>query len=324
MAEPGRRFPDRGVVALTGATGFIGQYLLRELAARGFRMRALLRRPSGLSNGIGAAIIGDLQKPLNMAAALSGVDAVVHTAGLGSAMSGMPEDDYRAINTEATRRLAEAARRAGVRRFIFLSSIRAQCGSWSDAVLTEKLEARPTSAYGRSKLAAEQALADLDIDWVALRLATVIGPGARGNIGRLLQAAASPYPLPLLGLTAKRSLLSIDSLVAAVETVLTTPDALGRPLLVVDAEALSVAEMIAEIRTGMGRRPGLFYVPPRLVRAACAAVKRPELFELAGRPLVADPAELRKIGWMTNGSPREALRALGRQAADSLRGDQKR
>ncbi|WP_163616173.1 NAD-dependent epimerase/dehydratase family protein, partial [Klebsiella pneumoniae] len=87
-------------------------------------------------------------------------DAVVHSAGLAHAMSGAPEDDYRSANTEATRRLAEAAERAGVRRFVFLSSIRAQSGPSAPAPLTEADTPLPTDAYGRSKLAAEQALAE--------------------------------------------------------------------------------------------------------------------------------------------------------------------
>src|SRR5262245_65848799 len=95
-----------------------------------------------------------------MSAALADVDAVIHSAGLAHAMSGLPEDDYRVLNTEATVGLARAAQRAGARRFVFLSSIRAQSGPTADHVLTEDLAPAPTDAYGRSKLAAEQGLAE--------------------------------------------------------------------------------------------------------------------------------------------------------------------
>src|SRR5215472_15103648 len=114
------------LLALTGATGFIGQYLLREMPKRGHRVRALLRRPVSLPLETAGAVIGDLARPQNMSAALAGVDAVVHSAGLAHAMSGLPEDDYRLLNTEATIGLARAAQRAGAKRFVFLSSIRAQ------------------------------------------------------------------------------------------------------------------------------------------------------------------------------------------------------
>src|SRR5436190_7239696 len=138
------------LLALTGATGFIGQHLLRELPKRGHRLRALLRRPAGVPIAAASAVIGDLARPRNMAAALKGVDAVIHSAGLAHAMSGIPEDDYRIINTEATIGIARAARRAGVRRFIFLSSIRAQCGPAADIVMTEAVEPAPTDPYGKS------------------------------------------------------------------------------------------------------------------------------------------------------------------------------
>ena len=149
-----------------------------------------------------------------MSQALAGVDAVIHSAGIAHAMSGVPEDDYRLLNTEATIRLAQAAQRAGARRFVFLSSIRAQCGPVEDEVQTESIEPKPIDAYGRSKLAAEQGLATLDIDWVALRPVLVYGPGVKGNMAELIRLARSRLPLPFGGLTARRSLLSLDNLVA--------------------------------------------------------------------------------------------------------------
>src|SRR6266536_2972446 len=101
--------PAMPLIALTGGTGFIGRYLLRQLSKRGYRLRVLLRRPSVL--------------PAECASAVVGADAVIHSAGVSHEMSGLPEDDHRALNTEATIGLARAAQRAGVRRFVFLSSI---------------------------------------------------------------------------------------------------------------------------------------------------------------------------------------------------------
>src|SRR3712207_856370 len=106
------------VIALTGATGFIGRHLLRELPKQGYRIRVLLRRPAEVPPEASSAVVGDIAAPQNMAAALRGVDAIIHSAGLAHAMSGRPEDDYRAINTEATLGLARAAERAGIKRFV--------------------------------------------------------------------------------------------------------------------------------------------------------------------------------------------------------------
>src|SRR5205823_156702 len=96
---------SKPLIALTGATGFIGKFLLRELPKLGYRLRVLLRRPSALSMESASAVVGDLARPQNMAAALADVGAVIHSAGLAHAMSGLPEDDYRMLNTEATIRL---------------------------------------------------------------------------------------------------------------------------------------------------------------------------------------------------------------------------
>jgi len=285
------------LLALTGATGFIGQHLLRELPKRGYRLRVLLRRPTAVPTWTSSAVIGDLARPQNMSSALAGVDAVIHSAGLAQAMSGVPEDDYRVINTEATIGLARAARRAGAKRFVFLSSIRAQCGPTADTVLTEAIEPRPTDAYGKSKLAAERGLAELDIDWVSLRATLVYGPGVRGNMAQLMRLARSPFPLPLGSLRARRSLLAVENLSAAIEAVLATPGTLRRPFIVADPQALTVAEMIAAMRHALGRRPNVFPLPATLLELLLRAAGREDIYERLSGSLVADPSALMSIGW---------------------------
>jgi len=300
----------RPLVALTGATGFIGQCLLRELPKRGYRLRVLLRRPSTVAMESASAVVGDLARPQNMAAALADVDAVIHSAGVAHAMSGVPEDDYRMLNTEATIGLARAAQRAGARRFVFLSSIRAQSGPAAEEVLTEDLAPRPTDAYGRSKLAAEQGLAELAIDWVALRPVLVYGPGVKGNMAQLLRLARTPYPLPRGALAGRRWLLALDNLVAAVEAVLNAPGPLRRPLIVADAEPLTIPDMITAMRRGLGRRAGLIPVPPRLIEAALRTAGWSEIYQRLAGSLVADAAALRRLNWAPSVSTREGLAAL--------------
>jgi nucleoside-diphosphate-sugar epimerase len=304
------------LIALTGATGFIGRHLLRELPRRGFRLRVLLRRPTELPAECASAVVGDLARPMNMAAALADVDAVIHSAGLAHAMTGVPQDDYRVLNTEATVGLARAAQRASARRFVFLSSIRAQSGPTAPHVLTEDLPAQPTDAYGQSKLAAEQGLATLDLDWVALRPVLVYGPGVKGNVAALVRLARTPYPLPLGGLAAKRSLIAVDNLVDAIETVLSAPAPLRRPLIVADAEPLTVAEMIAALRAGLGRRPGLIPVPARVLALALGAAGRAEWYERLAGALVADASALGALGWAPRIAPRAGLAALARQESE--------
>ena len=285
------------LLALTGATGFIGQYLLRELPKRGYSLRVLLRRPTSVPTWTASAMIGDLARPQNMSAALAGVDAVIHSAGLAAAMSGVPEDDYRVVNTEATIGLARAARRAGAKRFVFLSSIRAQCGPTADTVLTEALEPRPTDAYGKSKLAAERGLAQLDIDWVSLRATLVYGPGVKGNMAQLMRLARTSFPLPLGSLRTRRSLLAVENLLAAIEAVLTAPGTLRRPFIVADPQALTVAEMIAAMRHGLGRRSNVFPLPATLLELLLRAAGREYIYQRLSGSLVVDPSALMSIGW---------------------------
>jgi len=300
------------LIALTGATGFIGQCLLRNLPKHGYRLRVLLRRPSAVPMECASAVVGDLARPQNMAAALADADAVIHSAGVAHAMSGLPEDDYRVLNTEATIALARAAQRAGVKRFIFLSSIRAQSGPTAEHVLTEDLAPQPTEAYGRSKLAAEQGLAELDLDWVALRLVLVYGSGVKGNMAELVRFARAPYPLPLGALRGRRSLLALDNLVAAIDTVLAAPGRLRRPFLVADPAALTIPEMITALRRGLNRSPGLIPVPPSLLEMGLRAAGRTEIYDRLAGSLVADPAALLRLGWTPPVTTAEALAALAR------------
>jgi UDP-glucose 4-epimerase len=164
-------------------------------------------------------------------------------------------------------------------------------------VLTEAVEPRPTDAYGRSKLAAEQGLAELDLDWVSLRAVLIYGPGVKGNMAQLIKLARSPLPLPLASLTARRSLLALENLCAAIEAVLAAPGALRRVFVAADPQALTVAEMIAALRSGLGRSPNVFPFPPALLEILFRAAGRAEIYQRLSGSLIADPAALRILGW---------------------------
>jgi nucleoside-diphosphate-sugar epimerase len=223
--------------------------------------------------------------------------SIVGSAGAVQGMTGFPEDDHRVLDAEATVSLARAAQRAGVRRFVFLSSIRAQAGPTAAEILTEDQPPVPTDFYGRSKLEAENGLSNLDLDWVALRPVLVYGRGITGNFAALVRLARSPYPLPLGGLQARRSLLSLDNLVDAVDTVLAAPGRLRRPLIVADAEALTIADMVAAMREGLRRRPGLISLPAPLLKLALQMVGRAEWYQRLACPLMVDTSALSKLGW---------------------------
>jgi nucleoside-diphosphate-sugar epimerase len=216
------------------------------------------------------------------------------------------------MNTEATVNLARAALRVGVKRFVFLSSIRAQSGTTAERVLTEADDPNPTDAYGRSKLAAERGLAELALDWVALRAALVYGPGVKGNMAQLIRLARSPFPLPFRSITARRSLLALENLSLAIETVLKVPGTLRQALIVTDNEALTVAEMIAAMRLGLGRRPNVFRFSPALLALLSRSAGREEMYRRISGSLVANPTALIQLGWTPQLTTADGLRALMR------------
>ncbi|RXT43597.1 NAD-dependent dehydratase [Bosea sp. Tri-44] len=299
-------------VLLTGSRGFVGQHLVHDLIARGYRLRTAGRSTVSAIPDVEHAAIGDLGAPVDWQPMLDGVDLVVHSAGLAHADGAIPEERYRAVNTDATLALARAARAAGVPRFVFLSSIRAQSGPVGDHLLSEADAPSPTDAYGRSKLAAEQGLAELDLDWVALRPVLVYGPGVKANMAALLKLARLPVPLPLGALSAKRSLLAIENLAEAVAFALSEACPARRSYIVADPGPLSVAEMLAAMRAGLARGPGLIAVPPSLLALAAQLSGRSAAYERLAKGLAASPGALLSAGWRP---PAETKAALARLAA---------
>jgi UDP-glucose 4-epimerase len=167
----------------------------------------------------------------------------------------------------------------------------------ADTVQCEAVEPRPTDAYGESKLAAERGLAELDLDWVSLRAVLVYGAGVKGNMAELMWLARSPFPLPFGSLGARRSLLALENLLAAIEAVLAAPGTLRRTFIAADPQALTVAEMIAAMRHGLGRRPNVFPLPAALLQLLLRAAGREEIYQRLSGSLVADPSALLSLGW---------------------------
>lgn len=281
-------------IVVTGAGGFVGRHLVPHLAARGFAVTAVSRNPA-IAFGAGVTVVPLPSSPAEWAQRLSGSDAVVHLAGL--AHQGADPADHDRINRALTAEVASAAARAGVGHFIFVSSIMAQVGSSAPHVVTEADAPRPAGAYGRAKLAAEQAVAAAGVPFTILRPVVIEGPGAKGNIALLDRVARLPLPLPFGALTSRRSLLSIESFMAAVDAVLFNPAALGETFVVADPAAPTVAEIIARARRRAGRAPMLVSVSPRLLRLALKAVGRGALWPRLGEPLVVDPTKLMALGW---------------------------
>jgi UDP-glucose 4-epimerase len=290
---------ERSTVLVTGASGFVGRPLVGALARAGYTVRAATRKQTAsFPGGVERVLVPDFTEPVGWEPVVRGVDTVVHAAGLAHAdTSEIPEARFDRINRVATEELCAAAARAGVRRIVFVSSIRAQVGPSATHPLQETDEPRPTDAYGRSKLAAETAVRACGVPFTILRPVVIYGPNARANIRSLVRLAKLPLPLPFAGLTSRRSLLGVDNLISVVLFALATPATAGETFLVADPHPATIQEIFTMLRRAQGRPPGLIHVPANVIRVALAAVGCGPLWHRIGRELVVDTGKLEAAGW---------------------------
>jgi uncharacterized protein YbjT (DUF2867 family) len=232
IAAPGAtRPPERGeapdwrracnkanpTVLVTGAGGFVGRHLVPYLAARGYKVIAASRTAANFDNpNVSGVSLPDISKLFDWRPFLEQCDAVVHLAGIAHKHAG--DDFYDRVNHRATSALARAISRSGNKHLVFISSIAAQSGSYSDHELTEDDFPTPNNAYGRSKFAAEQAIRAADISFAILRPVVIYGEGEKGNFAVVHRLSRLPIPLPFGALHAQRSVLSIQNFNSAVET----------------------------------------------------------------------------------------------------------
>jgi nucleoside-diphosphate-sugar epimerase len=286
-------------VLVTGASGFIGRPFTAALAQAGHGVRAAVRdrRAQHFPPGVEVALQPDLANPVFWAPLVAGMDAVVHLAAIAHVGPDVTEATYDRVNHVATAELVRAAAAAGVRRFVFMSSTRAQAGAASAEPLTETAAPRPSDAYGRSKLAAEAAVRAAGVPYTILRPALVYGPGAKGNLASLMQLTSLPIPLPFGAFSNRRSLLALDNLITATRFALEDPRATNETFLVADPKAISVAELVAMLRAAAGRKPWLIRVPPALLSVMLGLIGQQVVYQRLAGTLLAEPRKLMAAGW---------------------------
>jgi UDP-N-acetyl-alpha-D-quinovosamine dehydrogenase len=246
-------------ILVTGASGFIGEALVAALTRAGEIVRAGSRTRRAAADNVGAVCVGMAGPGADWADALKDADAVVHLAGPAHAKHD-PAYLHTAI-AEGTAALAQQAAQAGVRRFVFVSSIKATAAHTHGRPVSERDAPAPGDAYGRAKHAAEQAvLATPELNPVVLRPPLVFAANAKGNFAQLLRLADTSLPLPFAGVENRRSLISLNSCVEAIMVTLHTPGPSG-VFHIADEPALSTPDIVDALRRGLGRPARQFRAP---------------------------------------------------------------
>ena len=306
------RLPLPGNVLVTGATGFLGAYVVDGLLKLGVGVRALVRAEHAtLPASVRQVRAADLSDRAALRAACVGVDAVVHLAARTHVLRDSARDPlerFRRVNVEGTRVLLREALDAGATRFVYASSVKA-VGEGSAECWTGDVTLRPADAYGISKLEAEQVVRDeaAGIHAPILRLPLLYGAGVRANMLRLFRTIDRRVPMPVGGIHNRRSLGYAGNVVAAIETVLTAPAARRATLFVSDDDDVSTPELVRRIAAALGVSARIVPCPRGIARLAARAgdvVSRAvpvpfttgALERLTGS-LCVDAGALRGLGW---------------------------
>lgn len=277
-------------VLVTGAGGFIGRNLCPVLERAGWRVRPVTER---------------IGHDTDWGEALAGVDAVVHLAARVHVLreqADEPQERFRHINRDATRHLAEQAAAAGVRRFVFISTIGVHGVKTEGRGFRETDAPNPQNAYALSKREAEDALkkveADTGLEVVILRPPLVYGPGVKANFRMLLDVVRRGIPLPLASICNKRDMVYVGNLADAVRVCLTHAAAAGEVFLVDDDDTVSTPDLIRRIARAMGKTPRLFPFPVALLRLGGWLSGRGDMVNRLVSSLEVDSAHIRgTLGW---------------------------
>jgi nucleoside-diphosphate-sugar epimerase len=293
QAEP------RGLVLVTGATGFVGSALVPALLEAGWRVRATGRDrtkcPARGLNGL-EFVPAELSPGSDFQPLVDGAAAVVHLAARVHVMRERSRDplaEFRQANATLTAGLAQAALAAGTRHFVFASSIKVNGEGRGNRPYSESDIPAPQDPYASSKLEAEQLLRECGLSSTILRPPLMYGPGVKGNFARLMSLVERGWPLPLASVQNRRSLLFVGNFCSAIVAALERPAPGARVYLLCDGEDVSVAELILRLGRALGRPARLFPFPLSALRAGAALAGLQAEFHRLADSLLIDGSRAR-------------------------------
>lgn len=309
-------------ILITGATGFIGRPLCAKLAEGGAYVRAAVWRDESaghFQDGIDIVPIDCIGPITDWTLALHGINTVIHLAARVHVMDEKAEEPlsaYRHVNVAGTERLARMAAANGVKRLVFLSSVKVH-GEESAARYTEDNSPAPQDPYGISKLEAEEVLKRISLETgleiVIIRPPLVYGPGVKANFYKLMWIVAHGLPLPLGSINNARSLVYLGNLIDAIIVCSVHPLASGQIFLIRDGEDVSTQDLIRMIAAALGQSTRLFPFPPALMRLAGALTGRTAAVNRLLGSLSVDDSKIRKeLGWIPPFTLAQGLKETGR------------
>lgn len=319
-------------VLITGASGFVGRATCAWLVAQGREVAGAVRQlPARPLAGVDYRIVSNLDAGTDWRAALADVEGIIHCAARVHVMRETADDPlaaFRSANVAGTERLARQAVAAGVKRLVFVSSVKVNGEETTPPLpnpfprgvrgdFREDDAPAPQDPYGQTKWEAEAMLAqvaqDTGLEMVIVRPPLVYGPGVKGNLARLLSWVERGVPLPLAGIHNARSLIGIDNLASALQVCLTHPAAAGRAYLVRDGEDISTPELVRRLGWHLGKPARLFALPaPLLEGLAGLAGRRADVQRLTGSLIVDDSLIRRELGWIPPCTLDEGLAQMAR------------
>jgi UDP-glucose 4-epimerase len=300
------------MILITGATGFVGRAVLQQRSNAVVLGRS---RPLGFD---GYYIKQDIFSLSAYRGCFEGISAIVHCAARVHVMNDCSEDplaSFREVNTAGTLNLARQAAEAGVKRFIFISSIKVNGESTSlDSKFTSNDEVTPEDPYGISKAEAEEGLLEIatetGMEVVIVRPPLVYGPGVKGNFLNLLKLSKLPIPLPFGLVNNERSMVYVDNLVDLIITCIDHPNAANRVFLASDGDDLSLARLLTLIRQSMNKSPLLLPIPSFLFNLLGRLSGKSELVDRLIGNLQVDSGDAKKLlGWQPPYTVEQGIKA---------------
>lgn len=304
-------------VLLTGASGFVGRRLGTALSNAGKRVRVVSRHPIPI--GDDCAIIPSIDSRTDWLRAVEGVSTVVHLAARVHVMGKEPGDAlerYREVNLRGTLRLAEQAAQVGVKRLVYLSTIKVNGETTNGVPFRASDLPHPKDPYSVSKWEAETGLRSLSertgLELVTVRPPLIYGPGVKGNMLRLLQWIDRGIPLPFANADNRRSLLSLENLVDFIIRCLEHPSAAGETFLVADDCEVSMSDLIRGLATGMRKQSRMVPIPKRMMRKLLEVSGKSALWSRLWGDLQVDVSKAREVlDWRPPQGTVQALEQVG-------------